>query len=48
MKKIINQPKDVVEEMVAGLVSAYPDYVKQIPETLVEAEAVTNLLMLDL
>lgn len=35
MKKIINQPKDVVEEMVAGLVSAYPDYVKQIPETLV-------------
>lgn len=35
MKKIINQPKDVVEEMVAGLVSACPDYVKQIPETLV-------------
>ncbi|MGG5330789.1 dihydroxyacetone kinase subunit DhaK [Enterococcus sp. AZ163] len=37
MKKIINQPKNVVEEMVAGLVSAYPDYVKQIPETLVIA-----------
>lgn len=35
MKKIINDPKNVVEEMVSGLVSAYPDYVKQVPETLV-------------
>ncbi|GCF93041.1 PTS-dependent dihydroxyacetone kinase, dihydroxyacetone-binding subunit DhaK [Enterococcus florum] len=37
MKKIINQPKDVVEEMVAGLVGSYPDYLKQVPETLVVA-----------
>ena len=37
MKKIINEPKNVVEEMVSGLVAAYPDYVKQIPETLVVA-----------
>lgn len=35
MKKIINTPKDVVEEMVAGLVGAYPDYVKQLPDTMV-------------
>lgn len=35
MKKIINDPKNVVEEMVNGLVGAYPDYVKQVPETLV-------------
>lgn len=37
MKKIINDPKDVVEEMVAGLVGAYPDYVKQLPDTMVVA-----------
>ncbi|WP_159722574.1 dihydroxyacetone kinase subunit DhaK [Enterococcus sp. CSURQ0835] len=37
MKKIINKPEDVVPEMVAGLVEAYPDYVKQIPETLAVA-----------
>lgn len=37
MKKIINEPKNVVEEMVSGLVAAYPDYVKQVPETLVVA-----------
>lgn len=37
MKKIINDPKNVVEEMVSGLVGAYPDYVKQVPETLVVA-----------
>lgn len=37
MKKIINAPKDVVEEMVAGLVGAYPDYVKQLPDTMVVA-----------
>ncbi len=39
MKKIINQPQDVVDEMVAGLVSAYPDYLVQVPETLVVARA---------
>lgn len=37
MKKIINEPKNVVEEMVSGLVAAYPDYVKQVAETLVVA-----------
>ncbi|MEG2324894.1 MAG: dihydroxyacetone kinase subunit DhaK [Enterococcus sp.] len=37
MKKIINDPKNVVEEMVSGLVNAYPQYVKQLPETLVVA-----------
>ena len=39
MKKIINDPKNVVEEMVSGLVGAYPDYVKQVPETLVVARS---------
>lgn len=33
MKKIINDPKDVVDEMVQGLVRSYPDYLKRIPET---------------
>lgn len=28
MKKIINDPSHVVEEMIAGLVSAYPTYLK--------------------
>lgn len=39
VKKIINDPKNVVEEMVSGLVGAYPDYVKQVPETLVVARS---------
>lgn len=39
MKKIINAPKDVVEEMVAGLVGAYQDYVKQLPDTMVVARS---------
>lgn len=33
MKKIINDPQDVVAEMVDGMVRAYPQYVKKIPET---------------
>lgn len=33
MKKIINDPKNVVAEMVDGMVRAYPQYVQQIPET---------------
>ncbi|MFC6181707.1 dihydroxyacetone kinase subunit DhaK [Lactiplantibacillus daowaiensis] len=33
MKKIINDPKDVVPEMVDGLVRAYPQYLKQLPDT---------------
>lgn len=33
MKKIINDPGQVVPEMVAGLVESFPQYVKQIPDT---------------
>ena len=33
MKKIINEPSQVVSEMVAGLVLAYPEYLEQLPET---------------
>ncbi|WP_461213675.1 dihydroxyacetone kinase subunit DhaK [Lacticaseibacillus sp. GG6-2] len=33
MKKIINAPDQVVPEMVRGLVRAYPQYLKQIPDT---------------
>jgi dihydroxyacetone kinase-like protein len=33
MKKIINDPKNVVDEMVQGLVRSYPDYLEKIPET---------------
>ena len=34
MKKIINEPGNVVPEMVDGLVRAYPQYLRQIPETM--------------
>ena len=37
MKKIMNDPKNIVPEMVAGLVTAYSDYVKLIPDTLAVA-----------
>jgi dihydroxyacetone kinase-like protein len=33
MKKIINNPQDVVPEMVDGLVRSYPEILEQIPET---------------
>jgi len=33
MKKIINNPSDVVDEMVSGLVRSYPEYVERIPGT---------------
>ena len=33
MKKIMNQPSDIVTEMVQGLVRSYPELLKQIPET---------------
>lgn len=33
MKKIMNDPSNGVPEMVAGLVSAYPTYLTQLPET---------------
>lgn len=35
MKKIINRPEDVVDEMLNGLVFAYDSLVKRIPETMV-------------
>lgn len=33
MKKIINDPANVVEEMVRGMTKTYPQYVKRIPST---------------
>lgn len=33
MKKIINDPSNVVEEMVTGLARMYPQYVERIPAT---------------
>ena len=35
MKKIINNPEQVVEEMLDGLVFAYDALVERIPETMV-------------
>ncbi|WP_129727458.1 dihydroxyacetone kinase subunit DhaK [Ectobacillus funiculus] len=32
MKKLINNPNNVVDEMIEGYVKAYPQYVKQLPE----------------
>ncbi|TRM13115.1 dihydroxyacetone kinase subunit DhaK [Lentibacillus cibarius] len=37
MKKIINDPNQVVGDMVRGLVAAYPDKLKQLPDTTVLA-----------
>ena len=39
MKKIINDPNQVVQDMIKGLVAAYPDTVKQVPDTLVIARS---------
>lgn len=33
MKKIMNDPQNIVPEMVAGLVQAYPQYVERLPKT---------------
>lgn len=33
MKKIMNDPQNIVPEMVAGLVQAYPQYAERLPET---------------
>lgn len=33
MKKIMNDPENIVPEMVAGLVQAYPQHLKQLPDT---------------
>jgi len=35
MKKLINDPDDVVDEMLDGMVAAYPDQVRRIPDTKV-------------
>jgi len=35
MKKLINDPDDVVDEMLDGMVSAYPDRVRRLPDTQV-------------
>ncbi|WP_042229002.1 dihydroxyacetone kinase subunit DhaK [Paenibacillus popilliae] len=32
MKKLINAPNDVVEEMIAGFAAAHPQYVRQLPQ----------------
>ncbi|WP_010531839.1 dihydroxyacetone kinase subunit DhaK [Lentibacillus jeotgali] len=32
MKKLINNPNNVVEEMVEGYATAHPDYIRQLPE----------------
>ncbi len=41
MKKLINEPGDVVDEMLAGMVAAHPEYVRRLEETnvLVRADA---------
>jgi len=33
MKKLINDPDDVVDEMLNGMVAAYPDQVRRLPDT---------------
>jgi len=35
MKKLINDPDDVVDEMLEGMVAAYPDRVRRLPDTQV-------------
>ena len=41
MKKIINNPENVVQEMLDGMVAAYPQYVRKIDgfEVIVRANA---------
>ncbi|AIE59401.1 dihydroxyacetone kinase subunit DhaK [Bacillus methanolicus] len=41
MKKLINQPENVVQEMIEGFVAAYPNRLKQVPNTnvIVRADA---------
>src|SRR5699024_657029 len=34
MKKIINDPNQVVQDMIRGMIAAFPDDLKQIPETM--------------
>ncbi len=35
MKKLINDPDDVVDEMLDGMISAYPDRIRRLPDTQV-------------
>jgi dihydroxyacetone kinase-like protein len=35
MKKLINDPDDVVDEMLDGMVAAYPDHLRRLPDTQV-------------
>ncbi|WEV40769.1 dihydroxyacetone kinase subunit DhaK [Lactobacillus sp. ESL0681] len=44
MKKIINDPVNVVSEMVAGMVRSYPQYLTKIPETNAVMRADRNSL----
>ncbi|MFA1819886.1 dihydroxyacetone kinase subunit DhaK [Virgibacillus oceani] len=39
MKKIINDPNQVVRDMVQGMITAHPDAFKQIPDTMVLARS---------
>jgi len=33
MKKLINDPDDVVDEMLEGMVAAHPDRLRRLPDT---------------
>lgn len=48
MKKIINQPADIVSEMVSGLTRAYPDFVKRLDGTnvLVKTEQTSQVQLI--
>jgi len=35
MKKLINDPDDVVDEMLDGMTAAYPDRLRRLPDTQV-------------
>lgn len=39
MKKLINNPENVVEEMLKGIILAYPEYVRKVPGTSVLVRA---------
>ena len=32
MKKMINKPEDIVEEMVSGMLKAYPEYLERVKD----------------
>ena len=57
MKKIMNEPRDIIEEMLSGIVTSYPTIVHRVTDSRViarnmassqEEAAVTNLLTQDL